>query len=660
MRIAFRVLAAGVACLALEAPPGLAQQAPRGLRIIVVDNEAEADRLAAEIRDGASFPALAARHSTDPSALRQGILGRFAIGDLRADYRGALAGLDAGAVSAPFPVVDGFALLQWMTPEDEAWVARRDQGIRAAGEGRYDDAERVFEAALGDAEAAGVADLRLGESLGDLAELRRLQGRGSDALPLLARALSVQEPLLGASHPMLAPLVNDLAELHRRQGDLEESRGRYAEAEGHRRRSLDILDRTSEPRDPARLRTMENLARLLRLQDRAQESIAVYRTVLFLRWGDPGMDDPQSLPGLLEALMEVLASSVTNPATPDAGVRLLADGISRTPLMERFPVAAGRILITAGLTSAAEQVLEAAAGQFPASRVIQYERAELALRLGRFETALRDYRRAREILGDEPPEAWIDARIGDAQMELSRGHDALDAYLRASALDADNAEVRVRIGNAHADLGNHEQALVDYGRAVELDPGLATAHSGVAESSLRLNRFDAVVDAAGQALALGGADRRMWYLQGLALLRAGRGEAGRDALAEYERLSAGARRREARLVETVVAARRAVEAHDAGDGARAVELLEGAVRAAPDAHRLTLTLGLVLLETGRHADAVGTFQRMIDAGLGNDSLVQWSLARAHREAGDTAAADRHEALFLERMLVDLEANSNGR
>ena len=735
-RIVRRVLVAGAACLALGALHGQTQEAPRGLRIIVVDSEPDALRLAREIRNGASFRALAARHSTDPSAVRQGVLGRFLAGDLRVEYRAALTDLAAGVVSDPVPTTGGFALLEWMIPEEEAWIARRDRGILAVREGRYADAEILFETALRESESSGTQDLRLAESLTDMAELRRVQGRTEAVAPLFERALEIQELLLGPDHSSLATLLNDLAELYRLRGDagragplyrrvidiwevelgsghpnvagtfnnlalvrrmegdldgarnlfnrslsiwegalgpmhpqvaltlnnlaaLEEARGRYAEAEAHRRRSLGIFDRVLSPNDPARIRTLENLAHLVRLQDRHPEAIELYRELLPLVWGTPEANDPEALSGPLEILMEVLSGSLTGAPDLDDRILRLADSISHAPVAERWPVNVGRLLTTAGLSAAADRVLEVTAERFPASRLVLFERAELNQRLGRVEAALAGYERALDLEGGSPPAAWIHARMGDAYMELSRGEEALDAYHRASMLDPEDAEYRVRIGDAYTRLGRHEQALGEYTVAVDLDTGLAAAHTGVAESSLQMNRFDDVVEATRRAIGLDNENRRIRYLQGLALLRLGREEAGREAMAEYERLGADARIGEARLLETVVATRDAIEAHREGNDDRAIELLEAAIVAVPDARRVALTLGLIQFEAGRYPEAVTTLSRMIDEGFGDDSLLQWSLIRAHRRDGNSSAAERHEALFLERIQIEFEANSNG-
>lgn len=242
-------------------------------------------------------------------------------------------------------------------------------------------------------------------------------------------------------------------------------------------------------------------------------------------------------------------------------------------------------------------------------------------------------------------------------MELSLGAEALTAYQRAAALDTEDAQIRVRTGDAYAHLGMGDQALVEYTLAVDLAPELTPAHTGLAEASLQMNRFDDVVEATDRAIEFESGNRRTWYLRGLALLRVGRQEEGQAAMAEYERLSEGARSQEAQLLETVVATRDALEAHREGNAPRATELLDAAILDAPDARRLALTLGLVQLEARQYPEAVATFNGMIDEGLGNDSLLQWNLIRANLGAGDSAAAERHEALFLERIQLELEANS---
>jgi len=72
------------------------------------------------------------------------------------------------------------------------------------------------------------------ESLNNLAELYRIQGRYPEAEPLYRRSLAIRERTLGPEHPSVATSLNNLAAFYHVQG-------RYAEAEPLYRRTLVIL-----------------------------------------------------------------------------------------------------------------------------------------------------------------------------------------------------------------------------------------------------------------------------------------------------------------------------------------------------------------------------------------------------------------------------------
>jgi len=57
-----------------------------------------------------------------------------------------------------------------------------------------------------------------GESLDNLAEFYREQGRGAEAEPLLRHALVLAEASLGQGHPLTATRLESLARLFRAQG----------------------------------------------------------------------------------------------------------------------------------------------------------------------------------------------------------------------------------------------------------------------------------------------------------------------------------------------------------------------------------------------------------------------------------------------------------
>jgi hypothetical protein len=69
------------------------------------------------------------------------------------------------------------------------------------------------------------------------------QGRYADSEPLYRRSLAIREKTIGADHPYVARLLNDLAEVYRAQG-------LYAEAELLHKRSLAIRENTLGPDIP--------------------------------------------------------------------------------------------------------------------------------------------------------------------------------------------------------------------------------------------------------------------------------------------------------------------------------------------------------------------------------------------------------------------------
>ncbi len=80
----------------------------------------------------------------------------------------------------------------------------------------------------------------MGQSLNNLAELYRAQGRYAEAEPLYRRALAIVEKALGPEHPHVAANLNNLAGLYQAQGH-------YAEAEPLYQRSLAIYEKALGP-----------------------------------------------------------------------------------------------------------------------------------------------------------------------------------------------------------------------------------------------------------------------------------------------------------------------------------------------------------------------------------------------------------------------------
>lgn len=121
-----------------------------------------------------------------------------------------------------------------------SWKSYYDAGFKAHEEGRYVEAERLFLAALREAEGFGAEDSRLAMSLNLLGVVYDKLGSYAKAEPLYKRAIAIWEKAGGPEDPGLATSLNNLAELYRQQR-------KYTEAEALQKRALAIREKTLPP-----------------------------------------------------------------------------------------------------------------------------------------------------------------------------------------------------------------------------------------------------------------------------------------------------------------------------------------------------------------------------------------------------------------------------
>ncbi|MFH1688344.1 MAG: CHAT domain-containing tetratricopeptide repeat protein [bacterium] len=126
--------------------------------------------------------------------------------------------------------------------------------------GRYDEAEDLFVEILGTFGCMVAADYRPmdhARTLHDLALLHRRQGRSADALPLLVKARSLAESVVGEDHPAISLYLSSLAGA---LGDV----GRLDSAAILMARSLEIRTSALGPDNYATAALEEDYSRLLR------------------------------------------------------------------------------------------------------------------------------------------------------------------------------------------------------------------------------------------------------------------------------------------------------------------------------------------------------------------------------------------------------------
>lgn len=138
--------------------------------------------------------------------------------------------------------------------QDSVRRSYNDGGYKALGEAKYDTAERLFRAAIKDADDSGKRDTTLASSLLGLGRVYRAKADYAAAEPLFKQALGIVEQTEGANSSWVASALHYLAGLY-------EDQGKYAEAEPLYKRSLAIEEKVLGAEHPSVAITLNSLAR---------------------------------------------------------------------------------------------------------------------------------------------------------------------------------------------------------------------------------------------------------------------------------------------------------------------------------------------------------------------------------------------------------------
>jgi tetratricopeptide (TPR) repeat protein len=162
-------------------------------------------------------------------------------------------------------VVGSLLYLQSYLNPPETWESHNKKGVIAFQGSHYEEAEKHFMQALELAEKPPADERRLYFSLGQLAEIYRIQSKFVEAELILKRALAIDEKLFGPRHPNIALNLNNLAVNYR-------LRGRYDEAEVLLKQALEILEESLGKEHPLVANILEHYAHLLHKMDRSAEA----------------------------------------------------------------------------------------------------------------------------------------------------------------------------------------------------------------------------------------------------------------------------------------------------------------------------------------------------------------------------------------------------
>lgn len=412
------------------------------------------------------------------------------------------------------------------------------RGRRGVGEGEdaYQHGLALYLLSTGDragAERAALLAMHLNPGDAEhgtlVARIHREAGQTDLAIGAYEQALATE------GMTPTAPLLHDLGNLYREQQRFNEARDRYLAAVA--------VDSTYVP-------VLEDLADLLHRAERWDTAARTY-----LRYLAAAPADTSAWLGLSSSLYELQRydqaadaagkAAQLDPAGQDirfararVGIHATADSL-RGPaaaLMDSLPAelpwrAADWIARASWLTrqqdfAAAQASLERAAALDPATYEVPFQQGIIALRAGQAEAAVGHFGRAVEL---SPGHAAIHLNLGIALYQAGRPADAAPAFAKAAELDENLVQARLLLGQALAAGGDLAAAETAYGQVLAKEPGNAKALRGIGYCRLRRADYRGAADAYRTAAGAEPGNADAWAGLGSARLGLGELEAAGEA-----------------------------------------------------------------------------------------------------------------------------------
>ena len=163
------------------------------------------------------------------------------------------------------------------------------KGLELFRNGRYEEAKPYFQQVLDAAIARHGADNPgIAVELNNLAEIERLTGQLDDAEKLYRRAIALDEKAGRQNSAEFATSLNNLALVYRAQGRLPEAERLYL-------RSLGVLEKALGPNHPDVARSLNNLAVLYRSQGRPERAQPLQERALRIAEQQLGTSHPTTV-----------------------------------------------------------------------------------------------------------------------------------------------------------------------------------------------------------------------------------------------------------------------------------------------------------------------------------------------------------------------------
>lgn len=302
-----------------------------------------------------------------------------------------------------------------------------------------------------------------------------------------------------------------------------------------------------------------------------------------------------------------------------------------------------------------DSLMALAAEEDPSLPGLWYQRGHTAFLAGRFEDAVRYYRRSADLRDEKTEDERRSARwraalfngLGRAYRELGRSDSARWAFERAVAIDSSFAPAHGRLAQLLQDQGANEEALTAARKAVRHDPGNPTYRYLLGSLLNQTGSPEAAIPHLREVVR-----EQPWHAGahlalGRALVRTGRTEEGKHLMTRADSLQ----KQNARIQQLRTAAlshprepirwtRLGDAYYQAGRTAEATDAYERAAQLVPGNSQLRNNLAHLYLQNGDTTRAVETYRSILamDSTFA-DAWVNLGAIRAMQ--GDRTAARRH-------------------
>lgn len=264
----------------------------------------------------------------------------------------------------------------------------------------------------------------------------------------------------------------------------------------------------------------------------------------------------------------------------------------------------------------------------PKDALMHREKADKALREGRYEESIEEYKKAIELDADS---AELHHALGLAYLKLGDRTKAIDAFKEAIRLKPGWAEAHYDLGGAHYEVGEYETAATSFEEAIRLKPDFFDAFMALGKTYQHSGLHPRSVEVLQKAVLLRPANVEAKIAFGNAFIFSGQPQEAVSVLQEAVRLSP----QSALVYSTLGQVYRLL-----GKFQEALGALQEALRISPKDPVTYNYLGMTLESYQRNQDALAAYKQAIDF-KSDYAEAHYNLALLYFTLGDRNQALHH-------------------